>query len=226
MQLPIIPMIQQQIWKHSVLLVRLKISTSLFSNNQCINHYLMPTDSKSLTAERREELFEMIGKKCKNLGWRANALSPVTISNCMLKRFKNYWYFTSDNKRISFRSKYNLNALSHDTAISLIEELQKAGVNITHVYVDTVGPAGSYQAKLSNLFPDFKIKVANKADATFPIVSAASVCAKVIRDKIIEKWEFVELINFKDAEYGSGYPSGKNNHSYTFLVCTNMRINY
>ena len=44
--------------------------------------------------------------------------------------------------------------------------------------MDTVGKEDVYQRKLSGLFPGLKICVASKADAKFPVVSAASICAK------------------------------------------------
>lgn len=50
---------------------------------------------------------------------------------------------------------------------------------LSQVFVDTVGPADKYEDKLSKLFPGIKVTVRPKADSLFPVVSAASICAKV-----------------------------------------------
>lgn len=98
-----------------------------------------------------------------------------------------------------------MNELSHDTAISLIDVLyNQENLNITHVYLDTVGDPHKYELKLSKRFPKLKIKVAKKADSLYPCVSAASICAKVTRDSLLKNWIFTE--NCTNKEYGSGYP--------------------
>lgn len=59
------------------------------------------------------------------------------------------------------------------------------------------------------IFPDFKITVASKADATYPCVSAASICAKVSRDRALQVWKFEDGIQKSEEGWGSGYPNGK-----------------
>jgi ribonuclease H2 subunit A len=54
------------------------------------------------------------------------------------------------------------------------------------VYVDTVGDADRYRAKLSSAFPGVTFTVCPKADALYPVVSAASIVAKVLRDTSLQ----------------------------------------
>lgn len=63
---------------------------------------------------------------------------------------------------------------------------------------------------MSSIFPQLKITVSKKADSLFPIVSAASICAKVTRDAALKNWKFNERPGEDiDSNWGSGYPNGK-----------------
>ncbi|XP_059468312.1 ribonuclease H2 subunit A isoform X2 [Neocloeon triangulifer] len=147
-------------------------------------------DSKSIDEKKREEMFEKLCKHPDQIGWSVEVISPTTISNDMLRR-----------------SKISLNELSHNAAIQLVQRAIEDGANIKEVYVDTVGPPEKYQDKLSKIFPDIKVTVAKKADATYPIVSAASICAKVCRDKAVHHWKFKENVQMNGDAWGSGYPA-------------------
>jgi ribonuclease H2 subunit A len=150
-------------------------------------------DSKALTIEERERLFKVIENSSDYIGWGIYSSMPQEISESMLRK-----------------QKYNLNSLAHDITIGLIRHVLHQGVNLSEIYIDTVGPPDSYRTKLEKLFPKLKITVAKKADSLYPVVSAASICAKVSRDSIIENWKFVEPGFNGSAEFGSGYPSDPN----------------
>ncbi|ALC38518.1 CG13690 [Drosophila busckii] len=149
-------------------------------------------DSKQLNEEKRDSIFDELNTldyatSC--VGWAVEIISPNVISSSMFRR-----------------TKCSLNEVSMDSAMGLIQQAIDAGVNIAEVYVDTVGPPEKYQEKLLKRFPNFKITVAKKADSTYPIVSAASICAKVTRDHALKVWKFPEGLFIKDNAFGSGYP--------------------
>lgn len=104
------------------------------------------------------------------------------------------------------KSKYNLNLISHEAAMDLIQFVLDAGVALEEVYVDTVGKKETYQAKLQERFPALSITVDTKADSKYPVVSAASICAKVTRDALLRDWAFEEQGINPTTNFGSGYP--------------------
>ena len=139
-------------------------------------------------------------KKCGRIGYITISIPPEEISAKMMRR-----------------KPYNLNAISHDAAIRMVQTIIDKGVHIakvcvslgpavaslavswcgplcavgltsgvtrpgarTQVFVDTVGDPGRYQEKLTRVFENrVEFKVAKKADSLYPVVSAASICAKV-----------------------------------------------
>jgi len=147
-------------------------------------------DSKKISSEKRESLFEDIkNSKEVEISYLVKSISAAEISQQMLKS-----------------TKVSLNEISHSCVMDLIREALDGGFNITQVFVDTVGPKEKFQEKLKKRFPNIpKIIVEEKADSKYSVVSAASICAKVIRDKQLADYEFIED-NITDRSFGSGYP--------------------
>ena len=77
--------------------------------------------------------------------------------------------------------------------MELVSLALDGGAQITKVFVDTVGDPENYQRKLTKAF-DGKIEfvVEKKADSLYKPVSAASICAKVLRDESIVDWIWSE----------------------------------
>ncbi|KAI8006290.1 Ribonuclease H2 subunit A [Camellia lanceoleosa] len=83
------------------------------------------------------------------------------------------------------KNKINLNEISHNSAMGLVSRVLNMGVLLTEVYVDTVGDPEKYRISLSERFPSIKFVVAKKADSLYPVVSRASIVAKVTRDRAL-----------------------------------------
>lgn len=155
-------------------------------------------DSKALSKEKRDAFFEGIVKtNAYRIGWVIRNLSATEISEHSLAKMP-----------------VSLNQVSHAAAIEMIQYIIKSGVNVRRVFVDTVGRPEYYERILGNAFQGSGIEfvVRKKADSLFPVVSAASICAKVTRDYAMEQWTFeepgAEEANKKEeiGHMGSGYP--------------------
>ncbi|QPB44391.1 ribonuclease HII [Medusavirus stheno T3] len=151
-------------------------------------------DSKQVKPAARERLFKALVEE-PNLGFKSRIISAEEISNGSFRR----------------PEPYNLNQISYDAAMELVQRVLDEGVNVTHLYVDTVGDDVKYQAMLARRFPKIdSITVESKADATYPIVSVASIVAKVLRDGVTEALPIPELGDGPiDRRYGNGYPGSK-----------------
>eukprot|EP01041_Mallomonas_annulata_P012284 gene12284-25837_t len=153
-------------------------------------------DSKVLSEATRDSIFERISAH-PSIGWVIEELDAKTISKEMLRI-----------KPVS------LNALSYNAVVRMLETIRDAGDNppvTTDIFVDTVGDPEFYkswlQRALGNDFARFIIE--KKADAKYPVVSAASIIAKVTRDRLLREWKYEEsgsLTTTLDKNFGSGYP--------------------
>ncbi|EED15059.1 ribonuclease HI large subunit [Talaromyces stipitatus ATCC 10500] len=133
-------------------------------------------DSKVLTPVVRAQLMQSICTPGQSLhdscGWAVKLLSARDISAGMMRPGMGI---------------YNLNAQAMDATVEIIRGvLNDKHINVTEIYIDTIGNPATYQAKLQRLFPTLSITVAKKADSLYPCVSAASVVAKVTRDVALE----------------------------------------
>ncbi len=137
-------------------------------------------DSKRLSPDKREVLFEEII----NLG--EYVFARVTAEEI-------------DH----LRSKESLNDIEASLFAKVIEELCPEG---TTVYVDAADvDEDNFSRKIrSHLNRPIEIVSKHRADDMFPIVSAASILAKVDRDRRVRK--ISEDLNH---DLGSGYPSDK-----------------
>lgn len=144
-------------------------------------------------------------------------LSPEQISDDMLSEHK-----------------ISLNVISENSAFELVKRFLDKGYKIKNVYVDTVGMPEIYKKKFQQRFvgTDINFRVEKKADSLFKVVSAASIVAKVNRDRIVEEWKFKEGIEIPK-DYGSGYPGDaktvewlKNNCDRVFQLPTIARFSW
>lgn len=139
-------------------------------------------DSKLLTAKRREELFPKIIALTEN--HQVLYLSPQEIDRVVK----------------SIRRLHKLNRLEAETMAKIIMQL-KPGI----AYVDA---ADISEKRFGEQIIEFvlqscglKVNVVSehKADQTYPVVSAASIIAKVERDKT------VSALRAKFGDFGTGY---------------------
>lgn len=138
-------------------------------------------DSKELSPKRREELSKIIEKVAKNL-------VVLRVPACRINSYMN--------------KKINLDRIE---AMKMAEIINM--INAEIVYVDSLGNTNHSKSKrfekliLENLNrKDLKLIVENYADETYPVVSAASIIAKVERDRAIE--ELKAKVGF---DFGVGY---------------------
>jgi len=142
-------------------------------------------DSKLLTEKEREEILKYLEKLVK---YELIILTPEDVDAALVS------------------PSTNLNWLEADHGAGILNKLDvKLGGEISKCIIDcpstNIGAYTKYFAeKVDN--KDIKLQVEHKADLNHVIVGAASIIAKVTREKELEKLKKKYKIDF-----GSGYPS-------------------
>lgn len=132
------------------------------------------TDSKILSPKRREEIFEQLKTFCEF------RIQEVTAKDL--------------NKQMKTES---LNDIEARVMAEFVKNSQNCDIMID--MPDRY--AWTFKERM-NKFGASKFEAEHKADANYPIVGAASICAKITRDKKIQ-----EIKNDVGFDFGSGYPA-------------------
>lgn len=136
-------------------------------------------DSKMLSARQRKQLFDRIKEKA--VGYSIIVLTPKEVDDALEDE------------------SMNLNWLEAVASAKIISEL-----NCDEAILDS--PSNNIRAYVQyvqNLVNGrTKIRAEHKADVTYPVVSAASILAKVTRDREIQK-----IHKIVGEDFGSGYPA-------------------
>ncbi len=145
-------------------------------------------DSKQILAAKREKLISIVQDTC----------------------IEHATYILEPKEMNSLMAKYSLNEIE---AMKVAELINKLDTKIDKVFVDSPdNPAKNFETRirkyLSKEHSELKIISENKADSNYVVVGAASIIAKVTRDKEIEK-----LVK-KYGDIGSGYPADLKTQNY------------
>jgi ribonuclease HII len=132
-------------------------------------------DSKLLSAKQREKFFDHI---IEETSWhKVLVVWPETIDKFVLR-----------------------NALNHLECDLMSSIIDSYGLN-TEVYIDSPQKPSVFKKMLeSRLKTQVELNCSFKADAIYPVVSAAGILAKVTRDAIITE------LHKEYGDFGSGYP--------------------
>ncbi len=138
-------------------------------------------DSKELLPNKREKLFGEIKKEI--VEFQIITISSIELNDLM--------------------SRKNLNEIE---AEKIGELINNSKTKIDEIFVDSPDATkGKFEKRIRNYLKKekqgIKIVAENKADSKYVIVGAASILAKVTRDRSIEE------LRKKFGDFGSGYPS-------------------
>ena len=128
-------------------------------------------DSKALTRKARERIYDRLTGLFQI---RHELVTPTAI-----------------NRRNS-----NLNRLEYEALLRLLHIFRP-----DRLIVDAFMPPQKLSAEVKTVFPNMSVVAEYKADENHLIVSAASIVAKVIRDREVDR------LKAKFGDLGSGYPS-------------------
>ena len=95
----------------------------------------------------------------------------------------------------------NLNKLFVNAVILSIKAVLSMGIDVREVYVDALSSPKHKESLVRNIPSNIRFVYEYKADVKYPVVAAASIIAKFLRDT------HVSYLRSIYGDFGSGYPS-------------------
>ncbi len=142
-------------------------------------------DSKKLTPKKREAMYEQLTSSVP--GWTVSIATAADIDR--------------------LRKEMSLNEIELNMFCEAVSKYPTDKVIADCPDVNETGFTSRFKAALGS---DGTIIAKHKADDTYPVVSAASIIAKVTRDRMME-----EIRERFGTDVGSGYPSDR--HTMDFI---------
>lgn len=142
-----------------------------------------------------------------NIGVKDSKLLPPKVRELLFKQIEDIaddiFVIVVDPKEIDDALEHPLLDLNKLEAIKTAEIILKSKADKAFLDCPSVNIA-SYKLEVQNLLGNLKIelKPEHKADLNYPVVGAASIIAKVTRDRMIE-----EIKQKYNVDFGSGYAS-------------------
>jgi ribonuclease HII len=139
-------------------------------------------DSKTLSRARRKELYDLVERYFTTA---VAVISPQEIDQCL--------------------EEMTINVCLARAHAGVIQELRPE-----KAYVDAVDVIAARHAETMRRFMDWDCTIISehKADRSYPIVGAASIVAKVVRDREVEH------LRGQYGDFGSGYPADPLTRAY------------
>ena len=139
-------------------------------------------DSKTLSPKKREALYTEILRLAEQVSW--SVIPPDEIDEVV-------------------SSGVRLRKLNYLEAVHFARVIDRLGARKVTVDASDVIPSRFRDDIKSNMAGTCRVVAFHKADRDYPVVSAASIVAKVERDRV------VDALRREHGEFGSGYPSDR-----------------
>ncbi|MFI5420157.1 MAG: ribonuclease HII [Nitrososphaerales archaeon] len=158
-------------------------------------------DSKLLTPQKRQLLYKKIRKIA--TGFCYEKIDPSEIDKVVFngqKLFRLNYLEAQMMSSVLYRLKFDM---------AYVDCCDTNQMRFGHLISDLISEKDGKSFTVGEKNPLFdRVKSEHHADRNYPIVSAASIVAKVTRDS------FVKRLHRKHGMFGSGYPSDPNTISY------------